>query len=74
VTALWQAWKRIARRIGDFQARVLLTVFYYAVLGPFALLLRLRGGALALQPGSSGGWRRREEPAGDALAQARRQS
>ena len=30
----WQAWKELAHKIGNFQARVLLTVFY-AVLAPF---------------------------------------
>ena len=32
----WQAWKELAHKIGNFQARVLLTVFY-AVLAPFGL-------------------------------------
>jgi tRNA A37 threonylcarbamoyladenosine synthetase subunit TsaC/SUA5/YrdC len=37
--AAWNAWRRLARRIGDIQARILLTLFYYVVLGPFALVL-----------------------------------
>ncbi|MFZ0309602.1 MAG: hypothetical protein WCA76_09950 [Candidatus Sulfotelmatobacter sp.] len=32
----WQAWKELAHKIGNFQARVILTVFY-AVLAPFGL-------------------------------------
>jgi hypothetical protein len=74
VSGLWDAWKRVARKIGDAQARILLTLFYYAILGPFALVLRFCGGALALTPGSSGGWRRREEPGAAPLDEARRQS
>ncbi len=73
MSGLWRAWTRLARRIGDVQARVLLTVFYYAVLGPFALALRLRSDPLGLRPGA-GGWRDREEPAGPPLARAARQS
>jgi hypothetical protein len=36
----WQAWKRIAHKIGNFQARVLLTVFYGVLVLPFGLAAR----------------------------------
>lgn len=36
----WQAWKRFSRKVGDFQARVLLTIIYGAVVLPFGLLAR----------------------------------
>ena len=36
----WQAWKRIAHKIGNFQARVLLTIFYGLVVLPFGLVTR----------------------------------
>jgi len=38
---IWEGWKRIARRIGDFQARVLLTVIYAVFVLPFGLVVRL---------------------------------
>ena len=38
---LWGAWKRLARKIGNFQARVILTVLYAVVVLPFGLLVRL---------------------------------
>ena len=58
--AAWR-WRRcVAHRIGDFQARVLLTVFYYVILGPFALVLR-RGDPL-------GNRARRRPPAAGAVA------
>jgi hypothetical protein len=38
---LWVAWKRIAHRIGDFQARVLLTLIYFLLVLPFGLAIRL---------------------------------
>jgi hypothetical protein len=38
---LWEAWKRIARVIGDFQARVLLTLIYAVLVLPFGLAIRL---------------------------------
>jgi len=37
----WQAWKKLAHKIGDFQARVLLTIFYGVLVLPFGLAARL---------------------------------
>jgi len=37
---LWQAWKALGRKIGNFQARVLLTVFYALLVLPFGLAVR----------------------------------
>jgi hypothetical protein len=37
----WQFWKRLGRRIGNFQARVLLTIFYGVLVLPFGLVVRL---------------------------------
>ena len=39
--ALWEAWKRVAHRIGNFQARVILTALYSVLLLPFGLAARL---------------------------------
>jgi hypothetical protein len=36
-----QIWKRVAHAIGNFQARVLLTVFYTIVVFPFGIVVRL---------------------------------
>jgi hypothetical protein len=38
---LWNAWTRLAHRIGNFQARVLLTVLYAVVVLPFGICVRL---------------------------------
>lgn len=37
----WQAWKRVAHAIGNFQARVLLTIFYAVLVFPFGIATRL---------------------------------
>ncbi len=37
----WQAWKRIAHRIGNFQARVVLILFYAVLVFPFGIAARL---------------------------------
>jgi hypothetical protein len=71
--AAWRWWTRVAHRIGDFQARVLLTVFYYVILGPFALVLR-RGDPLGIGAAAARGWRPRDAGALPIAEQARRQS
>ena len=38
---LWEGWKRVARAIGNFQARVLLTIFYAVLIAPVGLVFRL---------------------------------
>jgi hypothetical protein len=72
--AAWEAWRRFGRRLADVQARILLTVFYYVVLAPFALVLRWRTDPLGLRGQSPPAWRAREEPAGPPLVRARRQA
>ena len=43
---LWEAWKVLARKIGTFQARVLLTLLYAICVLPFGLAVRLFGDPL----------------------------
>jgi hypothetical protein len=68
----WIAWKRFGRKVGDFQARVLLGVFYFVVLTPFALAMRGADPMRLRHP--SPGWRPRPETTpDDPVAHARRQ-
>lgn len=39
--SVWQAWTRLMHKIGNFQARVLLTIIYAIVVLPFGLIMRL---------------------------------
>jgi hypothetical protein len=73
VRRLWEGWKRIARRIGDVQARVLMTLFYFLCLAPFGLAVRWGTDPLAIKPGHPRGWRSRSAEAGPELDRARRQ-
>ena len=66
---LWSAWKRIARRIGEAQARVLLSLFYYVFLPPFALLYRIAGG----KPLSRASWHAPKSDNATHAARAARQ-
>ena len=70
--AAWRWWTRVAHRIGDFQARILLSVFYYVILGPFALVLR-RSDPLGIAPGAARGWHSRDAASRPIAEQARRQ-
>jgi hypothetical protein len=69
----WEGWKRIGHALGQFQARLLLTVFYFVVLAPFAVALRCFADPLAIKPRTPRGWRDRPATPGDALTAASRQ-
>lgn len=70
----WEGWKPLARRLATFQARLLLTIFYFVILAPFALLLRWTSDPLALKPKTAKGWRPRGGDEGDPAARALRQA
>jgi hypothetical protein len=36
----WEAWKSFGRKLGDFQARLILSIFYFVIIAPFSLLVR----------------------------------
>ncbi len=50
VKRIWNAWKRLGQKIGDFLARVVLSVFYFTVFMPFALAVRLFQDPLRQRP------------------------
>ena len=69
--ALLRAWKRLGHKIANFQARLLLTLFYFVALTPFALRVKLFSDPLQLK--RSAGWISRARTEADPLALARRQ-
>jgi hypothetical protein len=42
----WGRWKCLARALGDFQARIFLTIIYAVLVLPFGLVVRLFSDAL----------------------------
>jgi hypothetical protein len=68
---LWEEWKRISRAIGNFQARVLLTLFYVVLIAPLGLAVRLFADPLRIRRPSEK-WLDRD-PDGTDLVAARRQ-
>jgi hypothetical protein len=71
VRALWEGWKRVAKRIGDVQARILLSIFYFLILAPFALVVRWGMDPLAIK--TAAGWRSKEDSPGTPMERASRQ-
>lgn len=47
---VWRRWKAIAQVIGDFQARILLTLFYFILLTPGGIVVRAVSDPLRLKP------------------------
>jgi len=58
---IWEGWKKIARKIGDFNARVILTIFYLLLLMPFAILVKAFTDPLEIKKNAKKGWQLREE-------------
>ncbi len=73
VRRLWEWWKRVGKRIGDFQARVLLSFFYYTVFAPFAIAVRWVSDPLAIKDGAPRGWQLKREEEASPTERATRQ-
>ncbi len=58
---LWQEWKILARHIGNFQARVLITLVYFTLILPFGLGVSLFADPLQMKrPRAASHWLSRE--------------
>jgi hypothetical protein len=79
----WKRWTIIGEVYGDFQARLFATIFYFTILVPFAVGVRLTRDPLRLDgtkgkrgtekaKGAIGAWLQRA-PVGSTLDDARRQ-
>jgi hypothetical protein len=69
----WIWWKGIARIIGDFNARVILTLFYFIFLAPFALAIRFFTDPLTIKNKTAPSWGIKTEAEGTLMEQAKRQ-
>lgn len=52
----WQWWLRTAEVIGNFQSRVVLTLFYAIIVMPFGICVRLFSDRLRLRGHRSSAW------------------
>lgn len=71
---LWKKWLRVAQVIGNFQAQLILTAFYFLVFAPLGIIYRLFADPLRLRLGQDkrSNFQNWEHPKED-LEQARRQ-
>lgn len=46
---LWQRWQKVAKKIGDFQARLILSLFYILIVLPIGLIARMFSDPLSLK-------------------------
>jgi len=71
---IWEWWKPVAHKIGNFNARVILTVFYFTLFVPFALLVKYATDPLSIKAKTRKGWiHRTEQTVSDPLERARKQ-
>ena len=69
---VWEELKRVLKIIGDFNARVILTIFYFFILGPLSLIVRIRD-PLVLRKDKPHGWIVKSPAAEPPLEQMLRQ-
>jgi hypothetical protein len=56
---IWETWKKLGTAIGDFIARVVLSILYFTIVLPFGLITRLGRDPLELKPDDSLRWHER---------------
>ena len=56
---VWKKWRAFGQMMGDFVARIFMTVFYFTIALPFGVGVRLLKDPLHLRSGQSG-WLLRE--------------
>jgi hypothetical protein len=57
---IWKKWRAFGRVMGDFVARIFMTVFYFTIAIPFGVGVRLFKDPLHLKS-SQTGWLKRED-------------
>jgi hypothetical protein len=70
---IWEAWKVVAKKIGEFNARVILTLFYFVFLAPLALVIR-KSDPLGIRKNKHQRWLKKMPPQGRAIDRAVHQS
>lgn len=67
---IWKKWRAFGQVMGDFVARIIMTVFYFTVAIPFGVGVRLFKDPLHLKSGDTGWLKRETKP--ETLEDARR--
>ena len=72
VRKLWETWKRIGQQVGNFVARVVLTLFYFTLFMPFGVGVQLWSDPLRLKGSHEMSFWVGREPGEPSLDDARR--
>ena len=67
---VWRKWRAFGKVMGDFVARIVMTIFYFTIAIPFGIGVRLFKDPLHLKSRQTG-WLKREER-DDTIENARR--
>jgi hypothetical protein len=70
---LWERWKVAAHKIGNFQARFLLNIFYFLVFSPFALGVKMFSDPLRIRRQNLSQWLPRDKETTSSTQGPRRQ-
>ena len=70
---IWKYWKNIGHKVGNFQARLILSFFYFVLVFPFAAIVRLGAKPLRLRMSHTSNWLKHEVEPEDVMLRARRQ-
>ena len=63
--SLWERWKRFSSQMGNYQGRLLLAFFYFIVVLPFGLGVRLLGDPLRVKHVRNSAWIARPDSTGN---------
>lgn len=58
---IWAGWKRVGGFIGDFIGRLILTLFYFTLVLPFGLVMRIFRDPLTLRRDLHPAWQVRDD-------------
>ncbi|MFB0564171.1 MAG: hypothetical protein ACETWK_00660 [Candidatus Aminicenantaceae bacterium] len=50
INRFWTGWKNFSKKIGIFQSRIILSLFYFLFVSPFALALKIFSDPLRIKP------------------------
>jgi hypothetical protein len=69
----WEKWKAFGHKVGNFQARLILTIFYFVVISPFAAVVKFVSKPLRLKMLRTSNWLANQAEREDIMVRARRQ-
>ena len=73
ISALWSRWKILALAVGTFQSRMLLSLFYFLVIPPFAAIIKIFSDPLGLKKSPPAKWYPKEVRQEDLSKESKRQ-